>query len=435
MKSTKTSFLILFLFIPILIINRPFPISAGARTDGDDEFLEKIAGDSFKFFWEEANPGNGLIPDSSRTGSPCSIATVGFGLTALCIGAERGWITKPQAYDRIIKTLKYFYEKVPAVHGFYYHFLDMEDGRRVWNSELSSIDTAIFIAGALTCAEFFKGTEIEEVANKIYERVDWPWMLNGREVLCMGWKPDAGFLPYYWDTLSELMILYALAIGSPTHPIPPSSWDAWKRPSGKYGEHIFYYCTTGSLFVYQYSHAWIDFKSVRDKYADYWENSVQATLANRQFCIDNTDRFIGYTEYSWGLTACIGPDGYKGYGGGPGNPYHDGTIAPSAAAGSLPFTPEISIRTLKTIRAILGKRIYGKYGFLNSFNLDRDWVSNEYLGIDTGITVLMIENYRSGFVWKYFMNHTAIKKWISLCMISSESGKYIEAKEEKSLKQ
>lgn len=184
MKSKKPFFILCF-FIPILIIIQSFFISVSAKDAKEDDFLEKIAGDSFKFFWEEANPSNGLIPDSSRTGSPSSIAAVGFGLTALCIGVEREWITRQQAYDRIIKTLKYFYEKVRTVHGFYYHFLDMEDGRRVWNSELSSIDTAIFIAGALTSAEFFKGTEIEEVANKIYERVDWPWMNRKKSLIEM----------------------------------------------------------------------------------------------------------------------------------------------------------------------------------------------------------------------------------------------------------
>ena len=381
----------------------------------DLEFLDMVARDSFRFFVSEANPENGLVKDSSREYSPCSIASVGFGLTALCIGVENGWIPKNEAYIRIERTLRTFRDKLPHEHGFFYHFLNINSGARIWESEVSSVDTALFLAGALTAGEYFKGTEIEKLAGDIYARVDWPWMLNGRRLLCMGWKPESGFLPYYWDSYNELMIIYALAIGSPTHPIAADLWNAWGRPRGKYGNYSFVYCYSNNLFVYQYSHAWIDFRNMRDSYADYWDNSVAATLANRQYCIDMSDNFEGFGENMWGLTACVGPDGYKAYGGGPVNSSCDGTIAPCAAAGSIPFAPAECMGALRAMYDEYGDELYGKYGFKDAFNLSRNWWANEYLGIDQGITVLMIENYRTGFVWKYFMRNPAVKKWQALC--------------------
>ena len=190
----------------------------------DERFLNKLEKASFKYFIEEINPENGLIKDSSRPGSPASVATVGFGLTAICIGESRGWISKKKAYERALQILRTFKYKVPEEHGFFYHFLDMRTAKRAWSSELSSIDTALFLAGALYAGEYFKGTEVERLAKELYERVEWPWMLNGKDVLCMGWKPETGFLWYYWDSYSEAMLLYALAIGSPTHPIDEESW-------------------------------------------------------------------------------------------------------------------------------------------------------------------------------------------------------------------
>lgn len=395
-------------------------LSVPAAAATDEEFLDMLSRDSFLYFTGLMNRQNGLIPDSSRLDSPCSIAAQGFGFTALCIGAERGWITRDAAYRLILTGLKTYRDVFDDEHGFFYHFVDMKTARRVWNCEISSIDTTLFIAGALTAGEYFKGTEIEKIANQLYDKIDWEWMLNGRKVLCMGWKPEKGFLPYYWDSYSELMLLYALAIGSKTHPISSETWDAWTRPTGKYGGKEFIYCPTGSLFVYQYSHAWIDFRGKKDKYADYWENSVRATFANRDFCIDNMKDYEGFDEDMWGLTACIGPTGYKGYGGGPGNTHCDGTIAPSAAGGSVPFAPKICIRTLRNMYESYGKKAYGEYGFIDSFNIGRDWWASESLGIDTGITLLMIENYRTGFVWKYFMRHPAVDRWLQACSFTGD---------------
>ena len=390
----------------------------------DAEFLDMVSKDTFAYFMEQSNPDNGMVRDGSSEEKPSSIAAVGFALTALCIGVENKWIPKNEAYIRIVRTLRAFKNSVPNEHGFFYHFLDMETGQREWNSEVSSIDTALFIAGALTACEYFKGSEIDTLANEIYERVDWKWMLKGKKVLCMGYTPENGFLQYYWDSYNEAMILYALAIGSPTNPIPRSCWHAWSRNYGRYGKYNFIYCPTGSLFVYQYSHAWIDFRGKKDLYADYWENSVQATLANRQYCIDNAAKFPGFAQDVWGLTASIGPRGYKGYGGGPGSSYCDGTIAPSAAAGSMPFAPELCLEALRTMYDEYGSELYGKYGFKDSFNLKADWWCDEYLGIDQGISLLMIENYRSGFVWKYFMRHPAVQRWLSACFKTdnNESG-------------
>lgn len=401
--------------------------SAIAADSSDETFLEKLEYDSILYFIREANPANGLVKDSSRPGSPSSVAVVGFGLTAICIGESRGWIKKEDAYYLILKTLKTFRDTVPNEHGFFYHFLDMRTAQRAWNSEVSSIDTALLLAGALFAGEYYKGSEVETIANELYERVDWPWMLNGKKTLCMGWKPEDGFLWYYWDSYSEAMILYALAIGSPTHPIGPECWFEWKRPVDSYKDHKAIYCNTGSIFTYQYSHAWIDFRSLYEDDpgsgtgVNYFDNSVSAIKANRQFCMDNSGAYKAYGEDSWGLSACLGPEGYRGYGAKPGEAFNDGTIPPCGMAGSFPFDPEAALRGLKKLYGDHKDFLYGKYGFKDAFNLDKNWWAEEYLGIDVGITVLMVENYRSNFVWKIFMKIPAVKNWISKCFQKADS--------------
>jgi hypothetical protein len=242
-------------------------------------------------------------------------------------------------------------------------------------------------------------------------------MMNGRKVMCMGWRPEDGFLPYYWDSYSEALILYALAIGSETHPIPAGSWYEWSRPEGEYGTYKMIYCYTGSVFTYQYSHAWIDFRNLHENKSDinYYDNSVNAVKANREFCIENSFDYKTYGENSWGLTACIGPKGYKGYGAKPGEAMNDGTIAPSGMAGSIVFDWEKSLAGLKHLYEDHGGFLYGKYGFKDAFNLDQTWWAEEYLGIDQGITVIMLENYKTGLVWDKFMQTEPIKKWIDLC--------------------
>ncbi|MFH0838649.1 MAG: glucoamylase family protein [Candidatus Omnitrophota bacterium] len=412
----------IFLILAFLLLQEQ---SLFAEYLSDEEFLDKLQQDTFKYFWQETNPSNGLIRDSTSPGSPCSIAAVGFGLVSLCIAEKRGWIKREDAYKRVLTTLKTFYYDLQQERGFYYHFIDMHSGKRVWNSEISSIDTALFLAGALFCGEYFKGTKVDQLAQKLYERVDWKWMLNKNNVLCMGWKPESGFLPYYWDSYNELIILYALAIGSPTHPIPAHTWKAWKRPYGTYDRYTLIYSYTGSLFTYLYSHAWIDFRSFYDGDINYWDNSIRAVKANRQFCINNRVNFSTYSEDCWGLSASLGPAGYRAYGAKPGIALHDGTIAPFAVCGTLPFDRENTLRSIRFMYENYGDKIYGTYGFKDAFNISQDWWAEDYLGIDQGIIMLMIENSRSSMVWKYFMRNNAIQKWVQTCLkikVSSSLG-------------
>lgn len=365
------------------------------------------------YFWEQANPENGLIKDRNTEDSPSSIAAVGFGLAALIIGVERGWLNRDDVYNRILTALRFFKDLAKEDHGFFYHFLDMKTGKRYrWPdgkpSELSSIDTALFLTGALFAGEYFKGTEVARLAQEIYERVDWTWMLNEGETLSMCWTPEDGFCTARWANYSEHMVMYLLAIGSPTHSIPPESWDAWQRPVvNRYGLQ-YIHNPIESLFVYQYSHAYVDFRNKHDKYADYWQNSINATKANREFVLQNMNQYSTYGLNIWGLTAGDGPEGYKNYGASPGN--HDGTIAPYGMIASMPFVPELAQQGIEAMAEQYGHRIWGKYGFTSGFNKDKNWYSDQYVGIDQGIIVLMLENYRSGFVWKIFMQNEATQR-------------------------
>ena len=387
----------------------------------DDPFLDQLERDSSRFFWERASNRTGLIADSTLPGSPSSIASVGFGLAALCIAAHRGWISRNQVYGRVLKTLKTFRDRVESQHGFFYHFVEMDSGRRAWNSEVSSIDTTFLLTGALFAGRYFQGTEVEQIAQTLYERVDWPWMLHGNRMLCMGWKPEEGFLGSYWDWYSEGLLAYALAIGSPTHPIPAESWFQWKRATASYQGYDVVYSYFGSLFTYQFAQAWIDFRKLYDGPVNYWKNSVSAALANRHFCLDHAAEHRGYGEDGWGLTAGAGPDGYKGYGAEPAVSFqHDGTINPYGMVASLPLVPFVALPSMKALYAAYGDQLYGEYGFRTGFNLDRGWWAHHYIGIEQGVSVLMIENYRSGLVWNVFMQHPAIQRWISLCLRREE---------------
>jgi len=382
----------------------------------DRVLLEKIEKDSVQFFVRHSNRETGLTQDSSRPGSPASIAATGFALASLTIAESRGWISRQQAYEQIHRTLLTLRNRAQHERGFFYHFLDPKSGRRVWGSEASSIDTALLLAGALLAGEHFKGTEISRLAQQLYERVDWQWMMNGSELVCHGWKPESGFLPYYWDSYNELIILQALAVGSPTHPIPPEAWQAWNRLEDEYNGKRIVYSYSGSLFTYQFAQAFIDFRNLWDRDINYFENSKNASLANREYSLSFRDRYTSYSENSWGLSACIGPGGYRAYGGKPGQGIQDGTIAPYASIGSLVFTPEISLPAIKFFYSEYQSSLYGPMGFKDSFNLDKKWWAWEYLGIDQGISVMMLENFLSGgSVWEKFMRIPAIQKWVSLC--------------------
>jgi len=384
------------------------------------KLLEKIERDTLKYFLRYSDSTTGLVKDNSREGSPASIAATGFGLAALAIGADRGWITHDLAKSKLIRALTALELKAEHKNGFFYHFLDMRTGKRVWKSEASSIDTALLIAGALTAAQYYPGTEIETRAKRIYARVNWRWMLNNSELICMGWTPESGFLPYYWDSYNELLILQALALGAPNNAAPKEVWNAWFRNEDEYKGRKVIYSHSGSLFTYQYTHAFIDFKNLNDAGINYFENSVQATLANREYSIEHKNKYKSYNAYSWGLSASIGPGGYKAYGGKPGQGIQDGTIAPHGAIGSLIFTPKESLDAIKFFYLRLGEKIYKQYGFIGAFNIDKKFYPDEYLGIDQGIILLMIENFlRDGIVWKKFMELEAIKKWVEIAELNA----------------
>ncbi|OGS24699.1 MAG: hypothetical protein A3J70_05875, partial [Elusimicrobia bacterium RIFCSPHIGHO2_02_FULL_61_10] len=390
------------------------PVAAAGQTD--DALINEIQRKALDYFLELQHPQTGLILDRANnftptewSYAPASTATAGFGLTAYVVGADRGWITREEAYARSLKALRFYRDRAEVHWGFYYHFVDARDGARMWNSEVSTIDTVLFLAGALTAAEYFKGTEVDTLARELYERVDWPALLSAdKRLISMGWNPERGLLASSWDSYAELLILYLMAIGSPTRPVPADLWDNWRRPVGEYDGHIS--IAIGPLFTHQYSHLWIDFRNKHDRYADYFENSRQATLANRAFCARKKKSYRTYDDDVWGLTACDGPDGYRAYGGPPAPPIHDGTVAPTAAGGSIVFAPDEAIQCMKTMKERHGGKLWGKYGFSDAFNVDRDWWDKDVIGIDQGAMLLMIENYRTGLIWELFMRQDWVKR-------------------------
>jgi len=413
------SFFIFFILVTFLT---PCQAEAYHPTPEEIELITKIEKDTLQYFIRLSDKNTGLTRDSSRSGSPSSIAATGFALAAFAIGGSRGWIPHDYAYNRVLATLKVLKEDAQHQNGFFYHFLDARSAKRVWSSEASSIDTALLLAGALLAGQYYPGTEVETIAKELYERVDWKWMMNGSKFICMGWTPESKFLPYYWDSYNELMLLEALAVGAPQNPAPPETWHAWLRPEGNYNGHRVIYASSGSLFTYQYSHAFIDFRGLKDDGNDFFDNSREATLANRDFSLSFAGKYRGYSENSWGLSASVGPGGYKAYGSLPGGATHDGTIAPYAAISSIVFTPELSIAALKFFYNNYAENIYGNFGFKGAFNLDKSWWADEYLGIDQGITLLMLENFlNDGIVWKKFMSLDAIQKWITLTGLAGKS--------------
>ncbi len=408
-------------FVLLLILSlSPVTACAADLSAEDRTLLLKVEQDTVQFFVRYSDKVTGLTRDSTRQGSPASIAATGFSLAATAIGGAHGWIQDAQAQRQIRKTLRALLDQAEHEKGFFYHFLDARSGKRIWASESSSIDTALLIAGALLAGEYYPGTDIQKMAQDLYARVDWKWMMNGSDLICMGWKPETKFLPYYWDTYNELIILQALAIGAPVNPVPPSAWQAWDRLEGDYNGRRVVYAHSGSLFTYQFAQGFIDFRNLDDRGLNYFENSRQATLANREYALENRGQFQSYSENSWGLSASVGPGGYKAYGAKPGEGLHDGTIAPYAVLGSIVFTPEESSAAVRSIYETHGEKIYGTFGFKDSFNLDKNWWADEYLGIDQGITVLMLENFlNDGAVWKKFMRLEAVKRWIKLAELKS----------------
>jgi hypothetical protein len=383
--------------------------------------LDEEARASFRFFWEQANSdatsaGYGLVRDR-WPGNPtvASIASTGFGLSAVVVGVERGWITRAEGEARALGTLTTF-SRLETEHGFFHHFLDVSTGRVAWDSEVSTIDTGLFIAGALTAGSYFGGA-VEKQARALYEAIDWPWFVDaGRNQFWMAYRPAKGF-EGHWDFYAEQLILYVLAAGSPTHPVPPSLYEGFTRDLGTYGAlQPFIHSWFGSIFTYQYSHAWIDFRGWKDPDGvDWFANSTRAVQAQRALAVDNPNGSKSLGPDSWGFSASDGPWGYNGLYGAPPSGFddhshvYDGTIPPSAAVGSIVFTPAEATAAMVHYRA--NPSLWGPYGFIDAFNLDVNpaWFDGDVIGIDKGIGLLMLENARSGAIWKAFMATPSVR--------------------------
>jgi hypothetical protein len=417
-------------------------MSAPKRTDAhpaqtySDAKLHRLQRNTFRYFWEETNPENGLIPDNTAADDvPASIAGVGLALASYPVAVERSFVSRAKAVERTLATLRFFWNapqgemRDAAGHrGFFYHFLDVTTGRRAWRSELSTIDTTVLVAGALTVAAYFDRAtdderEVRSLADSLFRRVDWRWALNGGATVSHGWKPETGFSPHHWQGYNEALMLYVLGLGSPTHALPEKSYRAWTstyRWKKLYGHEFLY---GAPLFMHQLSHLWIDFRGIQDAFMrgaaiDYFENSRRATYVQQQYAIRNPRGFRDYGEHVWGITASNGPGPatrrvggvtrrFRGYLA-RGVPYgpDDGTLAPWAVAASLPFAPEIVLPTLAHCTEILPK-IENEYGLVCSMNPTfpgpggrSGWISRDHFALDQGPVVLMIENYRSGLIWR-----------------------------------
>jgi len=386
-------------------------ISAQSGKPPSDDLLVEIEKRACLFLYEQADPKTGLVKDraihsGTDTHTISSIAAVGFALSAMCIAHANGFLKRSDAQSRVQTTLEFLSRRMPHEHGFFYHFVDMHTAERAFRSEISSIDTALLLLGALHARAYFDSKPIRQLATEIYERVDWKWMLIGGETLDHGFKPEVGFLKSRWDSYSELMGMYLLAIGSPTHPIPASSWEAWARPVFEYGD-LRYINAQAPLFIHQSAHAWVDFRHKHDRHADYFENSRIATLAHKRFCLSLHDKYPWYSNELWGITASDSEHGYVVWGGPPPMGPIDGSIVPCAAGGSLVFMPEDCKLVLKTIFDRYPKA-WTRYGFVDAFNPKTGWYDPEILGIDQGIMLLMAENLRNEGVWKTFMRNEEI---------------------------
>ncbi|GLQ93317.1 glucoamylase family protein [Dyella acidisoli] len=423
--------------------------------------VEDLERRTFQWFWDSANPATGLIPDHYPGPSFSSIASVGFGLTAYGIGAERGYITRAQAVDRTLVTLRFFAnapqndseDNASGYHGFFYHFLDMQTGKRFERSiELSSVDTTLLLGGVLFAQSYYdrdtsKEKEIRKLADDIYRRVDWTWMQPRAPLISMGWTPGGKFIDADWKGYDEGMLVYILALGSPTHTVSDKAWPAWTSSypaqwGSFYGQTFLNFAP---LFGHQYSEAWVDFRGIRDAWSrehglDYFENGRRAVYAQRAYAVANPGHWKGYDANVWGLTACNGPgditlrlpdgkehkfDGYTARGAGLDYVSDDGTIAPTAAGGSIAFAPDVVVPALQAMKDRYGDDVYDRYGFVDAFNpsLDTDaspkegrvvrgkgWFDTLQIGIDQGPIVLMIENWRSDFVWNVMRRNPYIRK-------------------------
>jgi hypothetical protein len=388
---------------------KPLPVTAPYQGT-DDQLLDEIQRGSFQFFWNETNPATGQVKDRALlnghdTRTMSSIAATGFALTSLCIGDSRGYGKTADIVNRVKTTLQFLYSRMPNVHGFYYHFVDMNSGQRWATCELSSIDTSLLLCGILTARRYFQDAQIQDLATKIYERVDWPWMLNNGPTFSMGWTPEHGFLDARWEHFCELMMIYLLGIGSPTHPVPAATWNAWTRPTITY-EGLTYISGNDPIFTHQYSQAWYDFRNKKDAYANYFDNSVTATKAHKLFCLSLASRFPDYSDNLWGISASDYAGGYTAWGGPPPQGPIDGSVVPCATGGSLPFFFSDCMQVLRNIRGTYAEKGWGLYSYVDAFNPLSGWYDADVLGIDLGITMVMAENHRTGLVWKTFMKNS-----------------------------
>jgi hypothetical protein len=417
------------------------PAAALSGTGGRrlDPFLDTLQARTLQYFLQTADSATGLVPDRWPTRAPASVAAVGFALTCYPIAAERGLVPRANAARRTLTTLRFLLHApqndartgATGYRGLFYHFVTIPDATREWKCELSTVDTALLMAGVLTAQSYFSrgnGTEllIRRTADSLYQRVDWAWIAQGRKGIPLGWGPETGAEGTDWHGYNEAMILYILALGSPTHPVPPAAWDYWTSTylwTEYYGRE---FVSFGPLFGHQFSHCWIDFRGIADGYMrgrgiDYAENTRRATYSQQAYAIANPRGFRGYSSELWGITACDGPrdttfvvagrtrkfSTYAGRGVSADWSFDDGTLAPAAAGGSLPFAPEICVPALKAMRRTSGGRLWSAYGFFDSFNPTYvtsstgpdGWVDRDYIGIDQGPIAIMIENYRNGFVW------------------------------------
>jgi hypothetical protein len=414
--------------ISILVLTATVHASSQISTSA---LLDTLQHSAFQFFWNEANPANGLIKDRSTPSSPSSIASVGFGLSAICIGVDHGWVARPAAQDRVLRTLRTFWNGPQGGgtgkignYGLFYHFLDMTTAVRVWDSELSTIDTGLLLAGIIDAKQYFTTGDsidaaIRALADSIYFRMNWELMRNYNAGILMGWTPATGFSGFgQWRGYNEASIMYIMAMGSPTYPVGADGWEYWTmgyKWQTHYGQT---YVNFPPLFGHQYSHCWIDFRGIADEYMrshsiTYFENSRRATLAQRAYAIANPGGFPGYSDSLWGITASDVPSGYSARGAPPAE-NDDGTITPTAPASSLPFAPEVVLPVLHNMWNTYRPQLWMQYGFRDAFNLKVNWWDTDVIGIDQGPIIIMIENYRTGAVWRRFMQNPDIQRGLQV---------------------
>lgn len=418
-----------------------------------EAFMDDVQRRTFNYFWETTELDRGLAPDRFPTPSFASIAAMGFALTAFVIGVERGYAKRAEAAKRTLAMLRFlaFAQQGPEPtgrvghYGFFYHFLDTRDGMRFGQCEVSTVDTALLMAGILLAMTYYdqpQEADIRKYAEELYREVDWRWAMTRAPVISMGWKPESGFIEYDWEAYNEAMLVYVLGLGAPIYALEKASWDAWSRrlatfwtDSGQLSQLRF-----GPLFGHQYSHVWIDFREIQDEFMatkgiDYFENSRRATVQHRNYALANPMGWRGYGADQWGLTACDGPTDivldvngaprqFRSYAARGVGDFDDGTIAPTAAGGSMPFAPEICLPALMAMRTVHGDNLYGRYGFLDAFNETFQsevrlkhgrvvpglgWYADDYLGIDQGAILTMIENHRTGLIWRIMRRNPYIR--------------------------